>query len=259
MELIFAMLLLGIIMITVAFSSSAVISAVKNRVDASSDYVLAMNKAESVVYAQSSYFADSATFNIAYTGTRAIIKYWEAIPTATGGYSIPQISSTIDFNAEMEKAGVSNVTVTVTTSTSDPNIVIVNLTSVDKTGRRYENTAILKKLINAAPLLPANLPSCSFEGPTMCTFTLLFPAVSFFPTTSTTSVITTTTGSTFSEGKLSPATYSLTGTQTIPSICPNGCYTSLSIQTSTSATLIQIPKMKGLDSTVSDEVWVKVH
>jgi len=35
-------------------------------------------------------------------------------------------------------------------------------------------------------------------------------------------------------------------------------YKTLEIETSTSASSVQIPKMKGLDSTVSNELWVEV-
>jgi len=249
LEVVISMLLLSILMITVAFSGTSVLLAVKNRVDASSNYVLAMNKAQALVLSKGESFANSATFNV----TNNVINYLEAV-TGSDGFT----STSIYFKKELSNAGVSNVTVAVTTSATDPNIVVVSLSTVDKTGRRYENTTILRKLINAAPLLPRDGLPCSFKAPTTCSIPLLFPAVSFFPTTEATSVITTTTGSVFSGSTFSTATYSLTGPIYYESWNITA-YKTLEIATSISASLVQIPKMKGLDSTVSDELWVKVE
>jgi len=255
LEVVIAMLLLSILMVSVAFSGTSVLLAVKNRVDASSTYVLAMNKAQALVISKGESFANSATFNV----TNNVIYYLEAV-TGTGSDGFTLKTASIDFKKELNDAGVSNVTVAVTTSTTNPNIVVVSLSTVDKTGRRYENTTVLRKLINGAPLLPRNGLPCSFKAPTRCSVPLLFPAVSFFPTTEATSVITTTTGSVFSKGAFSTATYSLTGTTSIVDYDESlTIYEYLEIETSTSATLVQIPKMKGLDSTVSDELWVKVE
>jgi len=246
LEVIIAMLLLSILMTSIAFGGTSVLLAVKNRTENVSKYALAMNKAQALVISKGESFANSATFNV----TNNVISYhnFEAV-TGTNGFTLKTAS--IDFKKELNDAGVSNVAVAVTTSTTDPNIVVVNLSTVDKTGRRYENTVILRKLINAAPLLPKKL-RCSFETPTTCSVPLLFPAVSFFPTTAT-----TTTGSVFSGSTFSTATYSLKGASDYDESLT--IYKYLEIETSTSATLVQIPKMKGLDSTVSNELWVKVE
>jgi len=139
LEVVIAMLLLSILMMSVAFSGTSVLLAVKNRVDASSTYVLAMNKAQALVISKGESFANSATFNV----TNNVISYhnFEAV-TGTNGFTLKTAS--IDFKKELNDAGVSNVAVAVTTSTTDPNIVVVNLSTVDKTGRRYENTVILR-------------------------------------------------------------------------------------------------------------------
>ncbi len=244
LEVIISMLLLSILMISVAFSGTSVLLAVKNRVDASSTYVLAMNKAQALVASKGESFANSATFNV----TNNVINYLEAV-TGSDGFTLKP--ATIDFKKELNDAGVSNVTVAVTTSATDPNIVVVSLSTVDKTGRRYENTTILRKLINAAPLLPSNF-RCSFGTATTCSVPLLFPAVSFFPTTETTTVITTTC-IVVSLTTSSTATCSLIDYDESLTI-----YKTLEIETSTSASSVQIPKMKGLDSTVSNELWVEV-
>jgi len=270
-EVIIAMLLLSILMMSVAFSGTSVLLAVKNRVNATSTYVLAMNRALALTASKAAQsFANSATFSV----TNNVINYLEAV-TGSDGFTLKP--ATIDFNKELTDVGVNvtgtavpKVTVAVTTSATDPNIVVVSLSAVDETGRRYENTTILRKLINAVPLIPRNGLRCSFEAATICSVPLLFPAVSFFPTTETTTVITTTTGnvihvemenSTVTSTPIT-ATYSLAGPIDYKSWNITAtAYKTLEITTSTSATLtlVQIPKMKGLDSTVSDELWVKVE
>jgi len=124
LEVIISMLLLSILMISVAFSGTIVLLAVKNRVDASSTYVLAMNKAQALVASKGESFANSATFNV----TNNVINYLEAV-TGSDGFTLKP--ATIDFKKELNDAGVSNVTVAVTTSATDPNIVVVSLSTVE--------------------------------------------------------------------------------------------------------------------------------
>jgi len=253
-EVVISMLLLSILMISVAFSGTSVLLAVKNRVDASSNYVLAMNKAQALVASKGESFANSATFSI----SNSTITYYEA--TASNNYEVTP--STINFQKELEEIGLEDentITVSVTRVANDRNAVEVHLKMEDAQGRVYENSVFLRKLLDAAPLLPKDFAAqCkdNLANNQTCSVTLMFPALGFLDSPDST-VTATGYRQTNERWQEISFTYMLADNTTL-----NGTtvYKSLEISTSTTGTVwcLVVPRMVGIDGTFTETAAVKV-
>jgi len=256
LEVVISMLLLSILMISVAFSGTSVLLAVKNRVDASSNYVLAMNKAQALVASKGESFANSATFSI----SNSTITYYEATPL--NNFDLQK--KEINFQKELEEIGLGNentITVSVTAVANDRNAVEVHLKMEDAQGRVYENSVFLRKLLDAAPLLPKDFAAqCEnkLSNSQTCSVDLMFPALGFPKNGSLDSTVTAPCSLKINERwQQTTCSYTLTDNFTL-----NGTtvYKSLDISTSTTGTIwiLVVPPMVGIDGTITATAAVKV-
>ena len=262
LEVIISMLLLSILMISVAFSGTSVLLAVKNRVDASSTYVLAMNKAQAVVLSEGKQFANSATFSISTTG---LITYYEAKDSGSSDVFTLQRKE-VNLKSELQQLGLGDmISLTVQRLANDPNAVEVKLSMVDEDGRAYENSVFMRKVIDASPLLPRDFSQrcqSSFASSKECTVPLMFPARGLLKDGN---LVTSLSSNGFAQStstspwQLADFTYRLTGTD-------NGTfngitvYKNLKISTSATATILCpiVPPMVGIDGTITATAAVRV-
>jgi len=254
LEVIIAMLLLSILMMSVAFSGTSVLLAVKNRTENVSKYALAMNKAQALVVSKGESFANSATFSI----SNSTITYYEATPSN----NYEATPSTINFQKELEEIGLGDentITVSVARVTNDPNAVEVHLKMEDAQGRVYENSVFLRKLLDAAPLLPKDFAAQCKNDLTnnqTCSVALMFPALGFLDSPDNT---VTATGYRQTNEAWQPIsfTYMLADNTTLNGIT---VYKNLKISTSATATILLpiVPPMVGIDGTITASAAVKV-
>jgi len=260
LEVVFAMLLLGILMTSVAFSGSRVLYAVKNRTENASKYVLAMNKAQAVVLSEGQPFSNSATFNISATG---LISYYEAKDSGSGDVFTLQRKE-VNLKSELQQLGLGDmISLTVLRVANDPNAVEVKLHMEDEDGRAYENAVFMRKVINASPLLPRNFSQrcqSSFASSKKCTVPLMFPALGLVKDGN---LVTSVSSNGFAQStstspwQLVDFTYTLTGNDVI-----NGAtvYKNLQISTSTGAPILCliVPPMVGVDGFSTATAAVRV-
>jgi len=263
LEVVFAMLLLGILMNSVAFSGSRVLYAVKNRTENASKYVLAMNKAQAVVLSEGQQFANSATFSISDTG---LITYYEAKEESASSDVFTLQRKEVNLKSELQQLGLGvMISSTVLRVANDPNAVEVKLGMVDEDGRAYENAVFMRKVINASPLLPRDFSQrcqSSFASSKECTVPLMFPARGLLKDGN---LVTSLSSNGFAQStstspwQLADFTYRLTGTD-------NGTfngitvYKNLKISTSATATILCpiVPPMVGIDGTITATAAVRV-
>jgi len=259
LEVVFAMLLLGILMTSVAFSGSRVLYAVKNRTENASKYVLAMNKAQAVVLSEGQQFSNSATFSISATG---LITYYEAKESASSDVFTLQRKE-VNLKSELQQLGLGDmISSTVLRVANDPNAVEVKLGMVDEDGRAYENAVFMRKVINASPLLPRNFSQrcqSSFASSKKCTVPLMFPARGFVKDGLVTSVSSKGFAQSTSTApwQVVDFTYNLTDNDVINGV---PVYKNLQISTSTSAPIQCpiVPSMMGIDGSVTETAAVRV-
>lgn len=260
LEVVFAMLLLGILMTSVAFSGSRVLYAVKNRTENASKYVLAMNKAQAVVLSEGQQFSNSATFSISATG---LISYYEAKDSGSGDVFTLQRKE-VNLKSELQQLGLGDmISSTVLRVANDPNAVEVKLGMVDEDGRAYENAVFMRKVINASPLLPRNFSQrcqSSFASSKKCTVPLMFPALGLVKDGN---LVTSVSSKGFAQStstapwQVVDFTYNLTDNDVINGV---PVYKNLQISTSTSAPIQCpiVPSMMGIDGSVTETAAVRV-
>jgi len=260
LEVVFAMLLLGILMTSVAFSGSRVLYAVKNRTENASKYVLAMNKAQAVVLSEGQQFSNSATFSISATG---LISYYEAKDSGSGDVFTLQRKE-VNLKSELQQLGLGDmISSTVLRVANDPNAVEVKLGMVDEDGRAYENAVFMRKVINASPLLPRNFSQrcqSSFVSSKECTVPLMFPALGLVKDGN---LVTSVSSKGFAQStstapwQVVDFTYNLTDNDVINGV---PVYKNLQISTSTSAPIQCpiVPSMMGIDGSVTETAAVRV-
>jgi len=262
LEVVIAMLLLSILMTSIAFGGTSVLLAVKNRTENVSKYELAMNKAQAVVLSEGKQFANSATFSISTTG---LITYYEAKDSGSSDVFTLQRKE-VNLKSELQQLGLGDmISLTVQRLANDPNAVEVKLSMVDEDGRAYENSAFMRKVIDASPLLPRDFSQrcqSSFASSKECTVPLMFPARGLLKDGN---LVTSLSSNGFAQStstspwQLADFTYRLTGTD-------NGTfngitvYKNLKISTSATATILCpiVPPMVGIDGTITATAAVRV-
>jgi len=260
LEVVFAMLLLGILMTSVAFSGSRVLYAVKNRTENASKYVLAMNKAQALVLSEGQLFSNSATFNVSATG---LITYYEAKDSGSGDVFTLQRRE-VNLKSELQQLGLGDmISLAVLRVADDPNAVEVKLSMVDEGGRAYENAVFMRKVIDASPLLPRNFSQrcqSSFASSKKCTVPLMFPARGLVKDGNLVTSMSSTgfaQSTSTSPWELVDFTYTLTDNDVV-----NGMtvYKNLQISTSTTAPILCliVPPMVGIDGSLTATSAVRV-
>jgi len=260
LEVVFAMLLLGILMNSIAFSGSRVLYAVKNRTENASKYVLAMNKAQALVLSEGQLFSNSATFNVSATG---LITYYEAKDSGSGDVFTLQRRE-VNLKSELQQLGLGDmISLAVLRVADDPNAVEVKLSMVDEGGRAYENAVFMRKVIDASPLLPRNFSQrcqSSFVSSKECTVPLMFPARGLVKDGNLVTSMSSTgfaQSTSTSPWELVDFTYTLTDNDVV-----NGMtvYKNLQISTSTTAPILCliVPPMVGIDGSLTATSAVRV-
>jgi len=260
LEVVFAMLLLGILMNSIAFSGSRVLYAVKNRTENASKYVLAMNKAQALVLSEGQLFSNSATFNVSATG---LITYYEAKDSGSGDVFTLQRRE-VNLESELQQLGLGDMIIlAVLRVADDPNAVEVKLSMVDEGGRAYENAVFMRKVIDASPLLPRNFSQrcqSSFASSKKCTVPLMFPARGLVKDGNLVTSMSSTgfaQSTSTSPWELVDFTYKLTDNDVV-----NGMtvYKNLQISTSTTAPILCliVPPMVGIDGSLTATSAVRV-
>lgn len=259
LEVVFAMLLLGILMNSIAFSGSRVLYAVKNRTENASKYVLAMNKAQALVLSEGQLFSNSATFNVSATG---LISYYEAKGSGSSDVFTLQRKE-VNLKSELQQLGLGDMIITVLRVANDPNAVEVKLHMVDEGGRAYENAVFMRKVIDASPLLPRNFSQrcqSSFASSKKCTVPLMFPARGLVKDGNLVTSMSSTgfaQSTSTSPWELVDFTYTLTDNDVV-----NGMtvYKNLQISTSTTAPILCliVPPMVGIDGSLTATSAVRV-
>ena len=260
LEVIIAMLLLSILMMSVAFSGTSVLLAVKNRTENVSKYALAMNKEQAVVLSEGKQFANSATFSISTTG---LITYYEAKDSGSSDVFTLQRKE-VNLKSELQQLGLGDmISLTVLRVANDPNAVEVKLHMVDEDGRAYENSVFMRKVIDASPLLPRDFSQrcqSSFASSKNCTVPLMFPARGLVKDGN---LVTSVSSSGFAQSTSTASwqsvdfTYTSTGNDVI-----NGAtvYKNLQISASTTAPILWliVPPMVGVDGSSTATAAVRV-
>jgi len=260
-EVLISLALLSVLMVVVLFTSTWLFTFVKNRLIALPNYVIGLSRAYSAVYLNAQDIQLSATYSVD-----------KNLPSVTlykkSGSDL--VSNTVNFKELIRAEALStatSATVTLEVQTASVSIqqpadnkflLLLYLSIPSSDGRRFDNTVVIKKLVNAAPV-----PERFTRSGNNVIIGLYYPALGFGirPTGSSdlqlvtdTSTITTII---VDNGVRKTATVSLTGTTTL-----NGrnVYQELYIQTSatTQPVFVTIPPLIGVDGTPCEDVTVKV-
>jgi len=261
-EVLISLALLSVLMVVVLFTSTWLFTFVKNRLIALPNYVIGLSRAYSAVYLNAQDIQLSATYSVD-----------KNLPSVTlykkSGSDL--VSNTVNFKELIRAEALStatSATVTLEVQTASVSIqqpadnkflLLLYLSIPSSDGRRFDNTVVIKKLVNAAPV-----PERFALSGNNVTIYLYYPTLGFGvrPTGSSdlqlvtdTSTITTII---VDNGVRKTATVSLTGTTTL-----NGrnVYQELYIQTSatTQPVFVTIPPLIGVDGTPCEDVTVKVE
>jgi len=259
-EVLISLALLSVLMLLVLFTSTWIFAFVKNRLIALPNYVIGLSRAYSAVYLNAQDIQLSATYSVD-----------KNLPSVTlykkSGSDL--VSNTVNFKELIRAEALSTATgatVTLDVQTASVSIqqpsdnrflLLLYLSIPSSDGRRFDNTVVIKKLVNAAPV-----PESFTRNGNNVTIDLYYPALGFGvrPTGSSdlqlvtdTSTITTVIDS---SGVRSTATAMLTGTTT--KLGPN-VYQALFIEsTATQPEFITLPPLIGVDGTPCEDVTVKV-
>jgi len=259
-EVLISLALLSVLMLLVLFTSTWIFTFVKNRLIALPNYVIGLSRAYSAVYLNAQSIQLSATYTVD-KNLPSVTLYKKSGPAL--------VSNTVDFKKLIAAETLSTSgTVTLDVQTASVSIqqpsdnrflLLLYLSIPSSDGRRFDNTVVIKKLVNAAPV-----PERFTRSGNNVIIGLYYPALGFGirPTGSSdlqlvtdTSTITTII---VDNGVRKTATVSLTGTTTI-----NGrnVYQELYIQTSatTQPVFVTIPPLIGVDGTPCEDVTVKVE
>lgn len=255
-EVLISLALLSVLMLLVLFTSTWIFTFVKNRLIALPNYVIGLSRAYSAVYLNAQSIQLSATYTVD-----------KNLPSVTL-YKKSLVPTTVNFKdligaAKLSTSGTVTLDVqTASVSIQQPSdnrfLLLLYLSIPSSDGRRFDNTVVIKKLVNAAPV-----PEKFTRSGNNVTIGLYYPALGFGvrPTGSSdlqlvtdTSTITTII---VDNGVRKTATVSLTGTTPL-----NGrnVYQELYIQTSatTQPVFVTIPPLIGVDGTPCEDVTVKV-
>jgi hypothetical protein len=268
-EMLISLSLLSVLMLIVLFSSTWIFGFIQNRLVALPSYVVGLSRAYSAVYLNAQNIQLSATYTV--SSTAPAVTLYSKVGTGLQ-------ASTINFK-DLIKAETlstaSGATVTLQIQTASVSIqqpadnkflLMLYLSIPASDGRKFDNTVVIKKLVNAAPV-PQQITASQSSG--NVTINLYYPALGFgirqpgssnvqlVPDTSTiTSVINAITSST-PYGIRSSATVTLTGTTSINDVT---AYQSLYVESSTTApsVFVTIPPLVGVDGTPCEDTTVKV-
>jgi len=265
-EVLISLALLSVLMLLVLFTSTWLFTFVKNRLIALPNHVIGLSRAYSAVYLNAQDIQLSATYTVD-----------KNLPLVTlykkSGQNL--VPNTVDFKkligAEtLSTATGATVTLDVQTASvsiqqpSDNRFLLLLYLSIPSSdGRRFDNTVVIKKLVNAAPV-PEKFTVTSNTAGKKVTIDLYYPALGFgvrpigssdmqlAPETSTITTIIDV------NGVRKTATASLTGTATLNG---SNVYQELDIQTSTTTQpdFVMIPPLIGVDGTPCEDVTVKVE
>ena len=260
-EVLISLALLSVLMLLVLFTSTWIFAFVKNRLIALPNYVIGLSRAYSAVYLNAQDIQLSATYSVD-----------KNLPSVTlykkSGSDL--VSITVNFKELIRAEALStatSATVTLEVQTASVSIqqpadnkflllLYISIPSPD--GRRFDNTVVIKNLVNAAPV-----PESFTRNGNNVIVDLYYPALGFGvrPTGSSdlqlvtdTSTITTVIDS---SGVRSTATAMLTGTSTQLGI---NVYQKLHIKTNatTQPEFITLPPLIGVDGAPCEDVTVKV-
>jgi len=250
-EVLISLALLSVLMVAILFGTSYLIGYVQNRLIAMPNYVGSMMRLYNNTFSKASDLAYSATF--AVEGNKVHL------------YTESGSATTIDFSRVTN--GTSGTLTLSSTKAIDIPALMAHLSVTASDGRVFDNSVVVKKLIDAAPVIN---PKGILLGPTSATISLRYPAIGFYGLTSSS---TCTTIDAFYG--LSWATTPLTATK--GRIClqnpisvlknePSQSYMQLSFSftgsygllSSASTVYIGIPGLVGVDSTTTATIWLKV-
>lgn len=268
-EVLISLALLSVLMLLMLFTSTWLFAFVKNRLIGLPNYVIGLSRAYSAVYLNAQDIQLSATYTVD-----------KNLPSVTlykkSGQNL--VSSTVDFKkligAEtLSTAAGATVTLDVQTASvsiqqpSDNKFLLLLYLSIPSSdGRRFDNTVVIKKLVNAAPV-PEKFTVTDDTAGKKVTIDLYYPAVGFgvrpigssdmqlAPETSTITTIIYLDD--VGNGVRKTATASLTGTTTLNG---SNVYQELDIQTSatTQPDFVTIPPLIGVDGTPCEDVTVRL-
>ena len=264
-EVLISLALLSVLMLLVLFTSTWIFAFVKNRLIALPNYVIGLSRAYSSVYLNAQDIQLSATYTVD-----------ENLPSVTLYKKSDQnlVPNTVDFKkligAEtLSTATGATVTLDVQTASvsiqqpSDNRFLLLLYLSIPSSdGRRFDNTVVIKKLVNAAPV-PEKFTVTDNTAGKKVRIDLYYPALGFgvrpigssdmqlAPETSTITTII------YGNGVRKNATASLTGTTTLNG---SNVYQKLDIQTSstTQPVFVTIPPLIGVDGTPCEDVTVRL-
>lgn len=259
-EVLISLALLSMLMLLMLFTSTWLFAFVKNRLIGLPNYVIGLSRAYSAVYLNAQDIQLSATYTVD-----------KNLPSVTLYKKSDQnlVSSTVDFKkligAEtLSTAAGATVTLDVQTASvsiqqpSDNKFLLLLYLSIPSSdGRRFDNTVVIKKLVNAAPV-----PEKFTANGNNVTIDLYYPALGFgvrpIGSSDMQLVAETSTVTTIIDGNgfRETATVSLTDTTTLNG--SNNAYQKLYIQTSTTPVFVTIPPLIGVDGTPCEDVTVKV-
>lgn len=264
-EVLISLALLSVLMVVVLFTSTWLFTFVKNRLIALPNYVIGLSRAYSAVYLNAQDIQLSATYSVD-----------KNLPSVTLYKKSDQnlVPNTVDFKkligAEtLSTATGATVTLDVQTASvsiqqpSDNRFLLLLYLSIPSSdGRRFDNTVVIKKLVNAAPV-PEKFTVTDNTAGKKVRIDLYYPALGFgvrpigssdmqlAPETSTITTII------YGNGVRKNATASLTGTTTLNG---SNVYQKLDIQTSstTQPVFVTIPPLIGVDGTPCEDVTVRL-
>lgn len=264
-EVLISLALLSVLMVVVLFTSTWLFTFVKNRLIALPNYVIGLSRAYSAVYLNAQDIQLSATYSVD-----------KNLPSVTlykkSGSDL--VSNTVNFKELIRAEALStatSATVTLEVQTASVSIqqpadnkflLLLYLSIPSSDGRRFDNTVVIKKLVNAAPV-PEKFTVTDNTAGKKVRIDLYYPALGFgvrpigssdmqlAPETSTITTII------YGNGVRKNATASLTGTTTLNG---SNVYQKLDIQTSstTQPVFVTIPPLIGVDGTPCEDVTVRL-
>ncbi|NPV88119.1 hypothetical protein HPY42_01150 [Coprothermobacteraceae bacterium] len=259
-ETLIAMLLLGTILGVVLFGSTYLLVWIQNRLVNMPNYVLGMGRLYNAVYLNTRDITRSATFTLEGEQSTTVT-YWLK---ESWGEMVP---TTIDYE-QLVGAGTLGGTLTASTNPTvsvqrprNNNYLLAVYLRIQQGSRPFDNTVVIKKLVNAAPVMEEEYRPAT-PSQTM-TFKLKYPAVGFGKKLDEYTTDPQPTISFTSTLAYVPATISLDDPE---SICDtkNRCvtaYWSLKVQvtgTVDNTMYVMLPEMVGLDNTPVPSSLVKV-
>jgi len=255
LEMVISLALLSILTLLTLFSSTSILTFVRNRIVGLPNYNIGLTKAYSVAYVDARDIQSSATFTIS-----------ENVPSVTlykkNGANL--VSDTVNFKELIgidKLSTATDATVTLQQSPNDKNLLHLYINIPSEDGRKFDNTVVIKRLVNAVPV-----PEKFTVNGGNVTIDLYYPALGFgikpegsvensdMQLATETSTVTAVIDS---NGVRKTATVTLTDITAINDI---DVYQKLYIQsTATQVDYVTIPSLIGVDSTPCESITVKVE